>query len=166
MQKGLVRNVSEQTLPSSCWVQKPGVKLDGSDSSASPGKRLACDARTWGAALSAGAGPPSWHPGLLKRGAGRGRRWACPEQVRCRGKRGSETRPSGVAVGGAGKASACSRYRPKADDSGGLQGAEAASPLYCRPINKLPSNWQNGLPAAPCLFLPRGTPSPFLGPPG
>lgn len=58
-------------------------------------------------------------------------------------------------LGAQGKASACSWYRPKADDPGGLPRGRSSVALYCRPINKLPSNWQNGSPAAPSLFLPR-----------
>lgn len=58
-------------------------------------------------------------------------------------------------LGAQGEASACSLFRPKADDPGGLPRGRSSVALYCRPINKLPSGWQSGSPAAPCLFLPR-----------
>lgn len=77
---------------------------------------------------------------------------ACPGAGEVPRETGSETRPPCCLLG-CRERQACSRYRPKADDPGGLPRAEAAA-LYCRPINKLPSNWQNGSPAA-CLFLPR-----------
>ena len=130
------------------------------------GKSLACDARTWGAAFRGWAGPPSWHPWLLKWGLAVGEGGPALKAGEVPRETGSETRPPRCYWGCRERQARAPCLGPRPTTRAGFPGQEQRRPLL-QADKQASVGLAERLPCCSLPFPPQGTLSLlFLGPPG